>query len=103
MIYNTTFHIEQAIWNESLIFLKREYIPKAMADGKLQRPMLSRVMRTDEHEGISVALQFHVTDEETLSTWFDTTGHELHRQLTLRFGNAMMGFSTLLEELDWEK
>ena len=59
MIYNTTYHIEQAIWNESLMFLKREYIPKAMADGKLQRPMLSRVMRTDEHEGISVALQFH--------------------------------------------
>jgi hypothetical protein len=103
MIYNTTFHIERAIWDESLAFLRQEYIPKAMADGKLQKPMLSRVMRTDENEGISVALQFHVADEETLSAWFDETGHELHHQLLRRFGNAMMGFSTLLEELDCEK
>ena len=60
-------------------------------------------MRTDENEGVSVALQFHVADEETLSAWFDETGHELHHQLLRRFGNAMMGFSTLLEELDCEK
>lgn len=103
MIYNTTFHIERTIWDESLTFLKREYIPQAMADGRLQRPTLSRVMRTDEREGISVALQFHVADEETLSDWFDATGHALSKQLSLRFGNAMMGFSTLLEELDLEK
>jgi|SRR5574344_524121 hypothetical protein len=103
MIYNTTFHIERSIWDESLAFLRQEYIPKAMADGKLQKPMLSRVMRTDENEGVSVALQFHVADEETLSAWFDETGHELHHQLLRRFGNAMMGFSTLLEELDCEK
>ena len=44
IVYNTTFHIEKDILDESLDYLKKQYIPKAVESGFLQRPCLRRVM-----------------------------------------------------------
>ena len=40
IVYNTTFHIEKDILDESLDYLKKQYIPKAVESGFLQRPCL---------------------------------------------------------------
>ena len=45
IVYNTTFHIEKDILDESLDYLKKQYIPKAVESGFLQRPCLRRVMQ----------------------------------------------------------
>ena len=37
IVYNTTFHIEKDILDESLVYLKKQYIPKAVESGFLQR------------------------------------------------------------------
>ena len=52
IVYNTTFHIEKDILDESLDYLKKQYIPKAVESGFLQRPCLRRVMQAEEGEGI---------------------------------------------------
>lgn len=33
IVYNTTFHIEKDILDESLVYLKKQYIPKAVESG----------------------------------------------------------------------
>ena len=86
IVYNTTFHIEKDILDESLDYLKKQYIPKAVESGFLQRPCLRRVMQAD-----------------TLNFWLQNEGNNLHRALVARFGHKIAGFSTLLEEIDWEK
>ena len=63
IVYNTTFHVENDIQDEGLDYLKKQYIPKAMESGFLQRPCLRRVMQAETEEGVSFSVQFHVKNE----------------------------------------
>ena len=94
IVYNTTFHIEKDILDESLVYLKKQYIPKAVE---------RRVLQAEEGEDISLSVQFHVKNIDTLNFWLQNEGNNLHRALVARFGHKIAGFSTLLEEIDWEK
>ena len=85
IVYNTTFHIEKDILDESLVYLKK------------------RVLQAEEGEDISLSVQFHVKNIDTLNFWLQNEGNNLHRALVARFGHKIAGFSTLLEEIDWEK
>ena len=78
IVYNTTFHIEKDILDESLDYLKKQYIPKAVESGFLQRPCLRRVMQAEEGEGISFSVQFHVKNVDTLNFWLQNEGNNLH-------------------------
>ncbi|RHJ91101.1 DUF4286 family protein [Parabacteroides bouchesdurhonensis] len=103
IIYNTTFHIEKDVHDEGLDYLKKHYIPQVIASGFLQSPGLRRVMQTEEDEGYSYSVQFCVKNVETLDYWLQTEGTAIHKELVARFGHKIAGFSTLLEEINWEK
>jgi len=103
IIYNTTFHIENEVLEECLQYLKKSFIPKAAASGFLRSPYLRRVLQTQADEGSSFSVQFHVKNVDTLNYWLEQEGHLLHKELVARFGSKVAGFSTLLEEIDWEK
>ena len=66
-------------------------------------PCLRRVLQAEEGEDISLSVQFHVKNIDTLNFWLQNEGNNLHRALVARFGHKIAGFSTLLEEIDWEK
>jgi len=99
IIYNTTFHVEDDILTESIEYLKSEYVPNAIRSGLLIQPVLQRVLQ-DVEAGVSLCVQFRVKNEETLHEWIKKEGGELQHQLVKRFGNKMVGFSTLLDEID---
>lgn len=101
IIYNTTFHIDKESLSDGLEFLKKTYIPRAIAGGLLTDPRLSRVL-AHEAEGESYALQFRVNDTGRLNRWLEQTGRALQNELVSRFGEKITGFSTLLEEMDWQ-
>lgn len=101
IIYNTTFYIDKESLAGGLEFLKKTYIPAALAGGLLTDPHLSRVMNR-EADGESYALQFRVKDPATLNRWLEQTGTALQHALVARFGDKITGFSTLLEETDWQ-
>lgn len=103
IVYNTTFHIERDILDESLEYLKKNYMPQAMSSGFLHQPCLRRVLQTEPEEGVSFSIQFHVKNVDTLNFWLQGEGNTLHKDLIARFGHKIAGFSTLLEEIDWEK
>ncbi len=103
IIYNITFHIDKEVLDKTLIYLKKTYIPDSMSSGFLQRPCLRKVMHTIEGEGHSYAVQFHVKNVDTLNYWMKNEGLEIHASLTQRFGDKVTGFTTLLEEIDWEE
>ena len=100
IIYNTTFHIEEDIHQECLSYLKKEYIPKAMASGFLLQPYLRRILQTAEDEGASYSVQFHVKNIDTLNYWLQKEGVDIHQELVARFGSKIVGFSTLLEDIE---
>ncbi|MDR0750605.1 MAG: DUF4286 family protein [Tannerellaceae bacterium] len=102
IVYNTTFHIDKDILDDVLPYLTKIYIPKAIAGGFLRQPYLRRILHTNEDAGESYAVQFHVKNIDTLNYWLEKEGNIIHQALTGRFGDKVVGFTTLLEEIDWE-
>ena len=103
IVYNTTFHIDNSVIEEGLVYLKTVYIPKASSGGFLLNPLLRRVIQNKEEEGVSFSVQFHVKNVDTLNHWLDIEGMTLQKELVKRFGHKVAGFTTLLEEIDWTK
>lgn len=103
IVYNTTFHIDNTVLDEGLAFLREVYLPQASASGFLQNPLLRRVLHNAEDEGVSFSVQFHVKNMDTLNFWMENEGKILNQKLVARFGRKIAGFSTLLEEIDWQK
>lgn len=103
IVYNTTFHIEKDILKESLEYLKTDYIPRAAASGFLLRPRFMRILNTSEDEGVSYSVQFHVKNVDTLNFWLKSEGAGMQKELVTRFGSRIVGFSTLLEEIELER
>lgn len=99
LIFNTTLHLEDAIHDECLSFLKNFYIPKAMESGLLSQPSLAKIERQHEESGVSYAMQFKTEDIDVLNRWAGETGEGLSAELNKRFGTKVGGFVTLLEEV----
>lgn len=103
IVYNTTFNIENDILTECVEYLKKSYIPCALASGFLRTPFLRRILQDETEEATSYSVQFHVKNLETLEYWMQSEGRALQQELITRFGTKIVGFSTLLEEIDWEE
>ncbi|MDR3193705.1 MAG: DUF4286 family protein [Tannerella sp.] len=104
MIYHTTFHLDNDIWDDGLLYLKQQYIPRAIQGGLLDRPVMQRVLQDLQEDeaggGVSLCIQFRVEDRETLHRWMQREGAGLQRELSATFGAKIAGFSTLLEEME---
>ena len=48
----------------------------------------------------SYAIQFHVKNIDTLNLWIENEGRGISQKLIDRFGRKVVGFTTLLEEID---
>ncbi|MDR2920401.1 MAG: DUF4286 family protein [Tannerella sp.] len=99
IVYNTTFHVDDEILNESIEYLKQEFIPSSIHSGILSHPVLQRVLQNSE-AGTSLCVQFRVKDQPTLHEWIRHEGIAIQQKLVERFGTKMAGFSTLLDEID---
>ena len=56
----------------------------------------------ETEDATSYSVQFHVKNPETLEYWMQSEGRDLQQELVNRFGAKLVGFSTLLEEIDLE-
>lgn len=100
LIFNTTFHVDNSIFEKYLAFIKETYIPLATKSGLLQAPTLSRVHASHGETGVSLALQFKAESIEILNGWADQTGEDLQKEIVKQFGDKVAGFPTLLEEIE---
>ncbi len=99
IIFNTTFHIEDDVHDMGICFLRETYIPSATNSGFLFEPRLARIHQQYEEKGSSYSLQFRVKNIDSLNHWMSTEGQSLLKELTQRFGNKIMGFITLMDEI----
>ena len=83
-------------------YLKKSYIPRAAASGFLRTPYLRRILQDETEDATSYSVQFHVKNPETLEYWMQSEGRDLQQELVNRFGTKLVGFSTLLEEINLE-
>lgn len=101
LVYNITFHIDADILQECLVFLKSEYIPQATNSGFMHSPRMHRVLPYQEGmDAHSYAIQFRVKNMDTLNYWIENEGRNISKQLVDKFGQKVVGFTTVLEEID---
>ena len=103
IIYNTTYHASLRVCDSFVEWLCTWYIPRAKADGTLRRPQLAQVLNDGtDADGYSYALQFGVDSKAELMKWYARVGKKLHEEMTRCFGRDVVGFTTLMMELDVE-
>lgn len=99
IIFNTTFHVGDDVHDDCLLFFRNTYIPQAVNSGFLFDPRLALIHAQHEENGVSYSLQFKVKNVETLNHWLASDGQKLQTMLAEQFGNKVLGFITLLEEI----
>ena len=100
LIYNTTFHCEKSCYDEFVAWMRSEFIPVAIQHKGVSAPRMARVLAQEEGEGISVSVQFDTLSLDTLSAWYEACGATLVKQLEAKFQQRVVGFSTILEQID---
>lgn len=101
ILYHITFHLSNEVYLRGLQYLKSTYIPGAMRTGLLHSPRMIRVL--DENadvNGVSLSVQFRCTAYDDLDAWIHTEGISLLQAMRELFGDEIVAFSTLLDEVD---
>lgn len=98
VVINTTFYVSLDLRLKFLAWVREKYLPAAIAEGMCQ-PRLTRLLM-EVHEGAEgYALSLTCTDMEGALAWHDYAGEELRRELSKRFGEKILHFTTFMEEL----
>lgn len=100
IIFNTTYHVEDEVHSDYLTFIRDSFIPKALESGFLMEARLARIVPQYNEPGTSYSLQFRVKNSDTLQFWLNESGDLLNKALVDKFGNKVLSFVTLLEEMD---
>jgi hypothetical protein len=100
IIINTTFHVEDTIKNEFVEWLRNTYKPRAMASGIFTSPSLSAIL-ADHGDGASAyAYQMQTPTLKQAIEWHDNQGDQLRREMSERWGQRALFFTTYLETID---
>jgi len=97
LIVNTTYHVAETCDKAWQTWVKNAYVPEIVKTGLLVRPRFFRLLIEDEPGTKSYALQFEVTDFQTLERWFQQYGVNLQQTMSNQFHEKVLGFTTLME------
>lgn len=100
IVYNTTFHVHNDAAEQFLGWLRGDFVPTAMADGRLTDARIALVLNAEESDGRNYSVQFRAADVDVLQAWYVEVGRGLVERMARQFGHQAAGFSTLLEEVD---
>lgn len=98
IIYNTTYHVDEEVNSNFLIWINECYIEQVKADGTLTSPKLMKVLSHND-EGHTYSLQWNVENSEALHRWYMGQGKKMIDEISKVFKDKVMMFTTLLEEI----
>ncbi len=96
LLYNTTYHVEEEVEKNFLIWLNEVYIEEVLKNGVLKSPRLCRVLSHHDN-GSCYSLQWEVEDSMQLHHWHLQQGVKLNEQLLQIFKDKVVGIPTLME------
>ena len=99
IIFNTTFHVYELIVDSFKEWVIGRYIPNALAVKGITSPEFARIMIEVQEGYASFAVQFKADSPNTAVGWHDGEAAELRAELTSRFGDRVLFFTTYMESL----
>jgi hypothetical protein len=99
-IYNITFNVETQIEAEWLKWMKNEHILDILGTKKFTEHRILRLV--NEHpdaSGTTYAVQFTAINITDVQQYLANKGAVLQNELMAKFGQKVLSFTTLLEEI----
>lgn len=100
IIYNTTYCVEQNLYDDFIDWLKQTLVPTTQkSDLFVALPTIAQVLTeedTDEN-AISISVQLTAKNLEFLQIWFDNYQDNLDLQIKKLFGEKILSFSTFMK------
>ena len=100
IVYNTTYTMPDNDARDFVIWVSQSMIPRVEEDGTLREPLLLRILSHRDQESECFSLQFKVDSTAQLHRWYVRQGNLLHRELLRLFDERIVGFSTIMEEVE---
>ncbi len=100
IIFNTTYNASNDSAVPFIKWLRTRYIPFATESGELKDARLAHLMVENDGKSNSFSLQFVVENVDTLEKWYHKYGAELVHELEEKFGQKVVGFTTIMTVMD---
>lgn len=101
IICNTTYCMEEERVETFLEWLRAEHLPRMEATGVLKDPVVSRVMSSSGYgdESVSISVQLRAESMVVYEAWAERERERTEMMLRQKFGETVLGFTTLMEVL----
>lgn len=102
ILYNITLNVEEKLEQDFLIWMKTVHIPEFLKTGLFHEHKMYKLISNhgDSPGTITFALQFYLKDIKNFLEYSDNHAARLQAELQGRFGNTLLSFRTLLENVD---
>lgn len=99
LIYNTTYHVEDEVHDNFIIWIQECFIPEIGRDDVLKSPRLCRIL-SHQDSGYTYSLQWEVENSSILHRWHTEKGLKYNEEITNIFKDKVVGFPTLMEIIE---
>lgn len=99
MIVNTTFCVEEPLISEFIEWGKKVYMGTACRDCAMRDALVTRILAPSEDNTVNFAIQFRCDGNEHLVEWIDTYQPVLLDSAAKKWGQRVLHFTTLMEEM----
>jgi DNA-directed RNA polymerase beta' subunit len=100
IIYNVTCNIPESIETEWVHWMKHVHIPEVIATEKFTGfKMLKLLTNVEDNEGVNYAIQYYCHSIEDYQQYADEFAPALKAKTYERYGEQVLAFRTLLEEV----
>ncbi|VBB45685.1 conserved hypothetical protein [uncultured Paludibacter sp.] len=100
LIYNTTYVVENKKINHWKKWIEEIHIPFMRKTGKFTSPQIAKLLFPENTETTSFSVQFKIRDLEMLGIWSELYAEALQNEISKKFGNDVLPFSTVMEVIE---
>ena len=98
ILYNTTYSVASEVADDWLRWMKRFFLPAAMATELPTSHKILRLLTELDNGGVTYSVQLDFNSLETYQIYLELHADSLRQRIQHRFGNQFVSFDTLLEE-----
>ena len=100
LIFNTTYKVSTKENENWIIWIKEQHIPFMLTSGNFAKPQITKIVGSEDDEGTSYSVQFHIADMQTLLNWHKENASSFQNSCSAASGSEVSFFSTVLELID---
>lgn len=97
LIFNTTYKVTTDFTEKWLNWIRNDHVPFMLKPGVFSNPQIAKVVGSEDEEGVSYSVQFHIADMNTLIAWHNDYALIFQNSCAKEFGTSVNFFSTVLE------